>query len=234
MTVWDDEDFMARRMQARKRLDTLVGGAGETGIDRLAWFDKVYELAGDDAAQVPWADLEPKGPLVRWLADYPAPADGARFAIDVACGLGDNAEALATAGYEVTAFDLSARAIDWARQRFPQTRVNYVAADLFDFPHHWARAFNLVHETYTIQALNGDLRRKAIQRIALLVAPRGRLLVICRGRDDDEAAEGPPWPLSRAELAAFGEEGLEQVRFDDFLEVRDRPIRHFMVEYKRP
>lgn len=230
--IWDDPDFMARRLAARERISEQLG-LGEGLEERPTWFEAVYELADGDPAAVPWADLQPKAALLRWLEGLPA--SGARGqAIDVACGLGDNAEALAQAGFAVTAFDLSPRAIEWARRRFPETSVNYVAADLFDYPRSWARAFNLVHETYTIQALGGELRRKAIQRIALLVAPRGRLLVLCRGRDDDAPADGPPWPLSPSELKQFEEEGLEQTRFEDFEDQRDRPIRHFLAEYVRP
>lgn len=155
-------------------------------------------------------------------------------ALDVACGLGDNAEALSAAGFETTAFDFSKKAVVWAKKRFPDSRVKYEVADLLDPPRDWLSAFNLVHETYTVQALQGDMRRKAIASIARMVAPRGRLLVITRARDEGEEADGPPWPLDRDELAAFEKYDLDLVRLDDFAEQRDRPIRHFLAEFRRP
>lgn len=231
MPVWKDEDFMARRGKARDRIRQELG-LGIEPDERQTWFENVYDLADGDPAGVPWADTEPRAPLVRWL-NAQSLEQNQGYAIDVACGLGDNAEALSEAGFKTTAFDFSKKAILWAKRRFAKTKVNYEVADLFDMPRDWLSAFNLVHETYTIQALQGDMRRKAIRAIASLVAPRGRLLVITRSRDEGEEVEGPPWPLDRTEISAFEKYGLELTRLDDFEEIRDRPIRHFLAEYYR-
>jgi len=233
MSVWDDVGFMARRKAARKRLDGLRGAESGGWADRRTWFEQVYETAAGDAAQIPWADLAPKPALLRWLADNSAPPGRPVTAVDVACGLGDNAEALAAVGYAVTAFDLAEKAIDWAKRRFEGSSVRYVVADLFDAPLEWRHGFDLVHESYTLQALTEPLRGRAMRRIADLVAPGGRLLVITRGREDGAEANGPPWPLSPAELARFAGHGLEQLSLADLIEQRDRPVRHFLAEYRR-
>jgi SAM-dependent methyltransferase len=232
MPVWEDSEFMARRARALDRIRENLG-LGETADERKTWFEGVYDLADGDPAGVPWGDTEARAPLVRWLAEQSEDKSRGQ-AIDVACGLGDNAEALSSAGFETTAFDFSKKAIAWAKERFPDSRVKYEVADLLDLPRDWPGAFDLVHETYTVQALQGDMRKKAIASIAKLVAPHGRLLVITRARDEDEAAEGPPWPLERSELSAFEKFGLDLVRLDDFEEQRDRPIRHFLAEFHRP
>ncbi len=90
--------------------------------ERQAFFNAVYEQAAGDAAFVPWADLKAKEQLNNGLRKMtesnPHPA---LTAMDVACGLGDNAEALARAGYATTAFDLAGDAIDWAKKRFPES-----------------------------------------------------------------------------------------------------------------
>ncbi len=232
MPVWKDSEFMARRARARERISEKLG-LGETPDERKTWFEGVYELAGDDPAGVPWADTEPRAPLMRWLAEQSKDRLQGR-AIDVACGLGDNAEALGAAGFETVAFDFSEKAIAWAIERFPDSNVKYHVADLLDMPDDWSGAFDLVHETYTVQALQGEMRRNAIGAIAKLVAPGGRLLVITRARDEGEIADGPPWPLDRGELAGFEKHGLDLVRLDDFEELRDRPLRHFLAEFNRP
>src|SRR3954469_8102730 len=76
------------------------------------WFEPLYASAAGDASVIPWADLRPNLSLLRWLNSTKVRGDGRR-ALDVGCGLGDNAEALAAAGFHVTAFDVSPSAIAW-------------------------------------------------------------------------------------------------------------------------
>ncbi len=91
MTDPDSADFAARRLAARARINAM-DDAGASDPYRRAWFEAVYETAGDDPAQIPWADLSPHPLLAAWLADASPPKPGAR-ALDVGCGLGDNAAA---------------------------------------------------------------------------------------------------------------------------------------------
>ncbi len=109
-------------------------------------------------------------------------------------------------GWRVTGFDLSARAIAWAKPRFPE--LDLVAADLFQPPAAWDRAFDLVHECYTLQALPDAPRAEAMRQIARFVRPGGTLLVIARAREGTGPASGPPWPLTRDELMRFTIHGL--------------------------
>ena len=94
-----DADFAESRARARARLDAIDPHKREGGVDadphRRDWFEAVYDLAGDDPAGVPWAGLAPHPLLAQWLAGRSLA--GLR-ALDVGCGLGDNAEALAAAG----------------------------------------------------------------------------------------------------------------------------------------
>jgi SAM-dependent methyltransferase len=198
-----DPEFAARRLAARARLDALDdAGAGDPY--RRTWFATVYETAGDDPAQIPWADLAPHPLLAAWL-DGAAPPPGAR-ALDIGCGLGDNAAAIAAAGWRVTAFDLSPRAIGWAQSRFPD--VEFMAADLFAPPPQWSGAFDLVHECYTLQALPDAPRTEAIARIVQFIRPGGRLLVIARARDEGTPPAGPPWLLSPQDVMGIAAQGV--------------------------
>ena len=54
MTDPPSVDFAARRLAARARLNE-IDDAGASDPYRRAWFEAVYETAGDDPAQVPWA-----------------------------------------------------------------------------------------------------------------------------------------------------------------------------------
>ncbi len=109
-----------------------------------------------------------------------------RRALIVGCGLGDDAEELAARDFQVTAFDVSVAAIDWCRRRFPNSEVDYEAADLLDPPQAWHGAFDLVVEIYTLQVLPPELRAKAMANLASFVARGGTLLVVARGREEDD------------------------------------------------
>ena len=76
-----------------------------------------------------------------------------------------------------------------------------------------------------------DLRAKAIDSVVSFVAPGGGLVVVSRGRGDDEELEQLPWPLSRHDLSRFLESGLTEIGFDDFIDEED--TRRFVVEYRR-
>jgi len=178
------------------------------------WFDSLYARAGEDITQVPWALPGALPALSNWLKTnwLKKSAAEAGTAVIVGCGLGDDAEAIAQAGYSVTAFDVSPQAIAWAKKRFPHTTVNYVVADLFNLPETWKGSFDLVFDFRTIQALPISLRTSCIQNIASLGKSGGTVLIATYlRREEENPGENPPWPLSERELAHFETLGLEKV-----------------------
>ena len=202
--------------------------------DPLGWFEALYSTAEGDVSQIPWADQKPNHNLIAWL-DGERVAGAGRSAIVVGCGLGDDAEEFVRRGFKVTAFDISPSAIDWCKRRFPSSSVNFVQADLLKLPNHWRGAFDFVFEAYTIQPLPRQLRAGAIEGVASLVKPRGgELLVICRGREDDEEEGNLPWPLTHAEFATFEQHGLQRISFENYFdEERDPPIRRFRALFRK-
>lgn len=231
--IRDEPGFLERRGKALERLDTLVGAKGGDPDDRRSWFDKVYDLADGDPAGVPWADMQAKQVLLDWLKENPGEG---RRALDIACGLGDNAEALSASGWKTSAFDLAEGAIDWVRKRFPDSAVDYRVADLFDPPADWIGGFDLVHECYTLQALQGDLRERGFKAVADLVAPGGTLLFINRSRpESSDEVDGPPWPILPSEMARFDALGLtlQWQRAFELARPDGRRIPHVMAEYRR-
>ena len=86
-----DDAFLERRSKAIDRINRIGAELATENPDRGDFFETVYDDAAGDAAMVPWADLAPKPNLVEWLQNQPVKQGRA---IDVGCGLGDNAEAL--------------------------------------------------------------------------------------------------------------------------------------------
>ena len=198
-------------MEGRDRARACWQRAVEDG-DPQSWFEAFYAEAGGEAANIPWADPEGHPLFLDWLEGRSG--DGTR-ALVVGCGLGEDAEAARRAGFDVTAFDLSPTAIEWCGRLWPDSEVDYRTADLFAPPQEWSRAFELVVEVYTVQALPLDMRERCMAAIADLVAPGGSLLVVTRGREDGSPPpEELPWPLTREELLGFERHGLRERVFE--------------------
>jgi len=197
------------------------------------WFEPLYAGAAGDVGQVPWALPGAAPYLTQWLNQRKQRGEGLS-AVVVGCGLGDDAEALAAAGFTVTAFDVAQSAIAWAKERFPESSVNYVAADLFDLPAEWIGAFDIVFEFRTIQALPISVRGEAIASVASLPKPGGRLLLATYTRNSEKTPDGPPWPLSVTELSQFEEIGLDVVKREVFKKKESRFSDRVQIEYRVP
>jgi len=216
---------------ARARTREIAAEFAEKG-DATGWFDALYRESAGDITKIPWADLETNRFLKEWAERSHLRGDG-RTALVVGCGLGDDARFMHDLGFKVTGFDISPAAIEWAKKLHQDTDIRFDTADLFDPPAEWAGAFDLVVEVYTIQPLPMAMRPRVIDAIASFVAKGGRLVVVTRGRDDDEEPAELPWPLSRADLSRFENSGLAQVNFIEFPPDDDVPLPRFVGEYER-
>ena len=220
MTAQDpDED--ARR---------LSGEALRDG-DATGWFERLYAEAADGHAIVPWDRRAPHPLLVEWIDQHPGLAG--RRTLVVGSGLGEDAAYLAAQGYRVIAFDISQSAIEGARRRFPTSPVDFRVADLLNPPQEWRHFFDFVVETYTTQALPVRLRPTVALHVGRFVAPGGTLLVLAVAREPGEPVEGPPWPLTRADIDCFAVEGLEVLSLEELHDPPETP-RWRAVFTRRP
>jgi len=189
----------------------MAEGRGPFGIreDRPTdWFEELYGAAAVDGTGVPWASMKTHPAFADWLATHPLDGQG-KTALVVGCGMGDDAITLERLGFAVTAFDVSPSAIAFCRHRFPDSRVDFVQADLLKDQPHWQGAYDFVLEIYTVQALPPAYEAQSIAAISGFVAPGGTLLVVAETsqapRDFDR---GPPWLLTPDHVAAFEAQGL--------------------------
>lgn len=200
--------------------------------DPTGWFDTIYTDADGDHRAVFWADLKPSLPLVTWLENC-AFKYKKRKAIVIGCGVGDDAEALSDSGYEVTAFDISPEAIKLCKNRYPDTKVNYLIADLFDYPTQWTESFELVYECNTIQVLPNKYRIQARNAMISLLAPQGYILVSCRSRLEGEQEDDIPLPLDKNELDGFVRCGLSKISFEAYDDNQQPAVPHFFASFQK-
>ena len=216
---------MSDREADADRLSAAALAAG----DPTGWFEQLYAEAEGGRAVVPWDRGGPHPLLVEWADTQPPPEPGQR-ALVVGSGPGSDAAFLAGLGWTVTGFDVAPSAVAAARRRFPGAAVDFRVADVLHPPADWTAAYDLVLESYTVQALPVTLRPTVLGRIRDFVAPGGTLLVLAAAEDQHIEA-GPPWPLTRAEVESFAGEGVEAMRIEELRAPPD--VRRWRAQFRR-
>jgi SAM-dependent methyltransferase len=217
----------------RDRDATRLARASLAADDATGWFERLYAAAETGDAIVPWDRAGPHPLLQQWVKEHGVDGTGRR-AVVVGAGPGHDAELLAGLGFATVAFDVSETAVRAARSRYPDSRIDYVVADLLDPPAAWHEAFDLVVEIMTVQALPDPPRAAAIAQVSGLVAPGGTLLAVAATRHEGEpAADGPPWPLTRREIEAFASGGLQPVKIE-IARYDPSPVDWWRAELRRP
>ncbi|HEV2196640.1 MAG TPA: class I SAM-dependent methyltransferase [Candidatus Acidoferrum sp.] len=217
-------------MRDRKRARELAAEFHRRG-DPTGWFEVLYREAEEGKSNIPWADYHPTPHLVSFWIEHPQET-ARKSALVTGCGLGDDAEQLAAWGFRTTAFDISETAIRNTRKRFPNSKVEYHAANLLEPPKDWRGQFDFVFEANTLQVLPAALRPQATKNIAAFLRPGGHLLLIARRREPSDPIGEMPWPLTRAEISAFTEHDLQEVMFDIFPDVNEPEVRRFRVLFQ--
>ncbi len=77
-------------------------------------------------SDIPWEDSKPNAILKEILSNY---CRNQSKILEIGCGTGKNAYFLANLGYDVTAIDMSERAIELASERFTHSSIRFYCAD---------------------------------------------------------------------------------------------------------
>ena len=201
--------------------------------DPTGWFERLYAAAETGAATVPWDRGAPHRLLVPWARQRRPDGHGKR-ALVVGCGLGDDAEFVAGLGYDTLAFDIAASAIRAAQDRFPNSEVTYLTANLLDPPQEWRQAFDLVVEIQTVQSLPPRLHPEAIANVRSFVSPAGTLLILAAAGSEGAPVSGPPWPLTRSEIESFASDGLQAVDIAEIPDAEQPAVHRWCAEFQWP
>ena len=142
-------------------------------------------------------------------------------ALDVGCGLGDDAIWLASQGWQVTAVDISQTALDSASVAAENANVTvtWVCADVSVAPP-TAGAYDLVSVQYP--ALRRDSEDSVIHSLLDAVAPGGTILVVGHGPESHDYARSQGFePTEYVEPADFAGH-LDDNWVIEVLEIRPR------------
>jgi len=114
------------------------------------------------------------------------------------CGTGYEVACLSEAGWDVTAIDFSAAAVDAARKVLGSLADRVVQADFFEFTP--SRRIELIYERAFLCALPHRMRQAVVRRWADLLLPGGLLAGFFFF---DDAPKGPPFGIAPEELDAL-------------------------------
>ncbi len=116
------------------------------------------------------------------------------------CGGGHDAAAFADHGFDVTAIDFAAPAIEQARRYLNASRtLQVVQHDIFTLPVSWSDSFNYVLEHTCFCAIPTARRRDYAATAYRLLKPGGYLFGLFY-RFDPPDEEGPPFQVSRTAI----------------------------------
>jgi SAM-dependent methyltransferase len=178
--------------------------------DPSRW-DKRYKT-GD----TPWETGQPSSELQRVLAETPIQPC---LALELGCGTGASSVWLAQQDFDVTALDLSAWAIDRARQRakVPGVRVNFLVADVLKPPKDLAGPFDFFFDRGCYHVVRREDVTAYLETLRRLTRP-GTMGLVLTGNAREPHDPGPPVVAEnqiRAELGPLFEiVHLREFRFD--------------------
>ncbi|MBX3438626.1 MAG: class I SAM-dependent methyltransferase [Planctomycetaceae bacterium] len=169
-----------------------------------------------ESGDLPWDSGIPSRELFRVLDEQSIPAGRA---LELGCGTGTNAIALAARGFQVTAVDCSPRALELARAKAAEAGVNvhWVQADVQRFGDA-LEPFEFVFDRGCYHCCRRVDLAGYRQTLDHITRPGSRLLILA-GNANEQSAEGPPRVSEQEIRNEFGDPfrilGLREFRFQD-------------------
>lgn len=166
--------------------------------------------------ETPWDTGQPSSELGRVLAEGLVKPGRA---VELGCGTGTNAVWLAQQGFDVTAIDLSALALERARRRAEGAgaRVRFLEGDVLHPPAELTGPFDFVFDRGCYHVVRRENVRDYLETLRRLTRP-GTLALVLAGNAREPHDPGPPVVSEeeiRTELGSlFDILHLREFRFD--------------------
>lgn len=162
----------------------------------------------------PWDTGKPSGQLTAVLDERQI--EPCR-ALEIGCGTGTNAVFLAGRGFQVTAFDLSALAIEQARDRARQAgvSVDFQQADMLHLPD-WSERFQFVFDRGVYHVLRRENVEAFRDALVKLIDDGGLYLVLAGNANEVDPPEGGPPRVTASELCRELEPAFDLIELREF------------------
>lgn len=185
----------------------MTGTTGRTR-DRASW---IRHYADGD---LPWDTGEEDVHLVAAIERHGIEAGKG---LEIGCGTGTNAVFLAQRGFQVTAFDLSALAIEQARDRARQAGVSidFQQADMLHLPD-WSERFQFVFDRGVYHVLRRENVEAFLDALVKLIDDRGLYLVLAGNANEVDPPEGGPPRVTASELCCELEPAFDLIELREF------------------
>ena len=150
----------------------------------------------------PWEKGYAAPPLSEYLETGATELHRARRVLVPGCGSGNDVRELSRHGIAATGLDLSAAAVERARQEVPAGREDYVCGDLFEVDWRIGREFDAVWEHTCFCAIPPSMRPAYAKAMAEILPVGGHLVGVffLTPWDPGETETGPPFAASEEEI----------------------------------
>lgn len=162
-----------------------------------AWFETIYHFS---ESEIPWNVGGPHRALVRWVKEADPPRGSA---LVVGSGLGYDALFLTEEGFDVIGIDIAPTAVKRARRKAEERGVVcwFEAADLFDLPPSFQKAFDYVVEIATLQTIPPHLWPRFAPALYGVLKDSGLVVMVCLN-DVTQQRTTIPYSISKEVLAS--------------------------------
>jgi cyclopropane-fatty-acyl-phospholipid synthase len=137
-----------------------------------AWLDPTMSYS---SARFDGAELSLEAAQRRKIATIAERLDGAATVLEIGCGWGSLADALADAGMAVTAISLSEEQLEWARRRHPRAGIEFRKQDYRDV----RETFDAIASVEMVEAVGREYWPAFFDAIAACLKPGGRAAIQC-------------------------------------------------------
>lgn len=99
--------------------------------------------------------------------------------LDIGCGVGNYSNWLAENGFDVTGIDLSDKAIELAKEKYKQDKLNFICGDIIDESLFEEEKFDFIFDWQVLHHLLPEKGEVFVERVSQLLEDKGVYISVC-------------------------------------------------------